>query len=241
MKKEEVIQKYNNESGSDAKGAKKHNAKVKKGTILLSFVVLTAIVIGFNFSDEENFSEAHEADETLVTLLYTGAPSATLKYTLSGIEHDYSEPFTVSKTEGTISISASIVSSGYTFIRWQDGQDKLISSTDSAQNILLSEYGDSVTFTAVMISDGNAVKINLESNPIGAPLSYSAGGLNPFAYSEPFYVIRSQSLTIIAGSNSPNVFFAWMQDQTVVSTNATTSVSRNGSEMTFTAFYYDST
>jgi hypothetical protein len=139
---------------------------------------------------------AKAQDIVTVTLQKAGAAGASLTYTLNGAEFDYAVtgPFTVLKDD-TVVISAE--ASGYTFLRWHDGTN-ILSSAASGLTPDLSEYVQTVTFTAVFAETADVVEVTLTSDPDGAPLYYTIGGMQEASYNGMFRVERSEALTVRA-------------------------------------------
>ena len=190
-------------------------------------------------------SATYEAVYTLpdeqidITLLQTGDANAQLFYTLNGGEPIlYNGVFTISKRD---KIAISVSSYGdYEFIRWQDGK-KIISSNPTSGEIVLAGYDSEATFTAVLAENGDKVMVTLVSDPSGATLYFTIGGLNEIAYSGSFAMDRKEDLTVRAGTLSGYKFIEWVdEDGTIIGTATetviTTPLSAVG-ETVFKAIY----
>ncbi|MCL2032056.1 MAG: hypothetical protein FWG96_02115, partial [Methanomassiliicoccaceae archaeon] len=148
------------------------------------------------------------SDLLVMTLVQTGGAGATLSYTLNGNDYPYSAPFTVQKSIDNVSISASAYGI-YEFVRWQDSDGNILSTTPSPGSFDLSGYGSAVTMTAVFAASGGRITVTLTSEPAGAVLFYTISGLNEVQYTASFQMERSESLSLKADAYAGYGFLRW--------------------------------
>ena len=136
----------------------------------------------------------------------------TFAYTNGGASQTYTEPFYVGESD-FITVTVSIPA-GYEFVRWYDSLNRNIGASATAQAIDAAEYSAvrSATLTAVLAVSGNRVTVTLNSDPADALLEYMIGALDPQSYTGPFWMERSETLSLEAEAIhavSGNDFLRW--------------------------------
>ena len=178
------------------------------------------------------------ADKVEITLTQTGGANAKLQYTLNGVTYDFVSVFSVRKNVDILQISASEYGS-FEFIRWQDSYNNVASADPTIASFRWSEYGSSVTFTAVFAASGEKVMVALVSDPNGATLYYTIAGLNEIRYTVPFAMERTEGLEISAGSFIGYDFLRWEESGGIIGFDLSMIVSlpASGTDVTYTAVY----
>ncbi|MDR2698615.1 MAG: carbohydrate-binding domain-containing protein [Candidatus Methanoplasma sp.] len=185
------------------------------------------------------------ADAVKISIDSRGGTGATFEYSVNdGAAISYSAPFTLSKTDDKVAVMAS-VPNGFEFIRWQDSEGNILSTSASSDPIDLSDYGHNVTFTAVFSLAGDRIMVTLNSDPTGAELYYKIGSLAEAVYTEPVPAERSEIIEIGASSSYGDRNFVRWEDSTgspnvIIGTNpirSNISLPSTGTTASYTAVY----
>ena len=154
----------------------------------------------------------------------------TFTYTDSGTPQIYTAPFYVSET---CSLLITVhVPAGYEFLRWQDSLDNIVGASATAQTADVTAYSAarSAVLTSVFAVSGDRITVTLDSDPVGALLEYAIGNLKPQTYTGPFWMERSETLTVKAetvhtfiGETFSRSFLRWENDNGMFWDTATMS------------------
>jgi len=183
---------------------------------------------------------ADTGDTMTIELEQTGGAGAAFTYTINGTGFAYSSAFTVHR-EDTVTVSVS-EPGGFQFIRWVDPVGDSLGSYPTAE-LDLSKYGSSALITAVFAAEADAVMVTLTSSPAGAELTYTIEGLNTQTYTAPFYMLRTETLTVLAGPelDTGELFARWEDSAgtTIGTTQQVTGIAMPGTGMaaSFVAVY----
>ncbi|MDR0791550.1 MAG: hypothetical protein LBE47_03315, partial [Methanomassiliicoccaceae archaeon] len=130
------------------------------------------------------------------------------------------------------------LTSGKSFLRWQDDNEVIISflpsmtmaATHTLDIYLKAVYADAddfITITLVQTGGANAV------------MKYEVNG-NEFTYTEPFSILKIDTLVLITTDTTTHTFLRWHDGTNVLSSDPTSkglSVSSYGAMVTFTAAF----
>jgi hypothetical protein len=181
--------------------------------------------------------------QLVVTMDQAGGAGVALSYILNNNTYAYTGQFTIRKSD-VISLIAAAPPATHEFVRWQDSLHNVVSTDRMSGNIDPTDYGATVTFTAVFTTNGNRVMITLESDPAGAVLQYTIetliGTLNEITYTAPFPMARSEKLEIKTEASMINQnFIRWENSAGFVIGMSTTvsNLSLFSGDETYTALY----
>ncbi|MCL1811247.1 MAG: hypothetical protein FWG41_03395, partial [Methanomassiliicoccaceae archaeon] len=168
-------------------------------------------------------------DKVEITLTASPAAAGTFEWSLPGMTtpNTYAGPFFVNKTDDLTIIASA--ATDYTFRFWEDA------TTAATRNV--GPQSADAEYTAYFLTDiaGDKVEITLTASPAAAgTFKWSLPGMTtPNTYAGPFFVNKTDDLTIIASAATDYTFRFW-EDAT---TAATRNVGPQSADAEYTAYF----
>ena len=175
---------------------------------LIPSTVYNVAIVATNATGSDIYLTVFDADDWVYVELRSVPDGASLYYTMgTQSERSYTGPFFMN-VNYPLALRASPTNGTDVFLRWAEGS-KIIATETTVTGLMIPPASPLTVFTAVYADESDILTIKLDqTGGATATLSYAVNGTS-YTYSDPFRVLRTDTLYLNASAFGSFEFVRW--------------------------------